>query len=79
MSDYFSTWVEAVATTSKTGPSNSKRTLQGLCPLIQYHVHVGNYTAYYHANGMELPRVLSTDNGSEFKNKLNAEMNKLLG
>ena len=28
---------------------------------------------------MELPRVLTTDNGSEFKNKLNAEMNKLLG
>eukprot|EP00731_Ephydatia_muelleri_P018880 Em0011g920a len=28
---------------------------------------------------MGLPRVLTTDNGSEFKNKLNAEMMKLLG
>ena len=28
---------------------------------------------------MELPRVLTTDDGSEFKNKLNAEMMKLLG
>ena len=32
---------------------------------------MGNYTAHFHANG--LPHVLSTDNGSEFKNKLNAE------
>ena len=28
---------------------------------------------------MGLPRVLTTDNDSEFKNKLNAEMMKLLG
>ena len=34
-------------------------------------------TVDFHVNG--LPRVLTTDNGSEFKNKLNAEMMILLG
>ena len=45
LSDYFSKWVEAVATTSKEAHQVASA-LYKVC-VIQYYVSVGNYTAYY--------------------------------
>ena len=78
MSDYFSKWVEAIPIPKKEACEVSKALYKVIISLCT-HIPVMHYFVFKQIfMRMGLPEILTTDNGTEFKNQLNVEMGKRL-